>query len=480
MKYVAVLHYLEGEVMDWKSIISKDEDDKDKTKVLPETIAELENEKLIQMNIIPMMEEIIQVLGIQQGGRDSVKIKTWLIIIEDALTSLGDLDTKTSNEIHEIKTSGGFEDYFERGRKHYIPGANTTMEMIFINKLINYETKNPGSLQKILVGLSRNLGMAKKFVNLAPAFNIKIKWNPEDYTFELRIGDYWKEVGLRELFNETGPKSVHDCDLIRYKEGTSTMCIQGEGSATVFDMELVTLYTVAGQIDLSNSGDLGQWAEHWVYLTSKGIPVDAWETDSIGVDFKLEFDDPNDAMRFRRWKMEPLHAKYNKSARAFRRRRGQSNDVLFPEGVQYSDKYSLDWDNQEMSEVKPYHWGMSVKDHVAKFGDITDPKYKDFTNFKHWNKSEILEAEIVRDDEDDEDDDYSFLDEESRVERLNELYPEMTEQEQDEIEERVVRENPNASEDELINLLADAIRRFNVDRRVRNYFDDIGWDETEE
>ena len=455
--------------MDWKSIISKDENDKDKTKVLPETIAELENKKLIQMNIIPMIEEIIQVLGIPSH------LKIWTIIIEDALTSLSDLDTKTSNEIHEIKVSGGFEDFFERRTNHYTrennPLPNTSMEMIFINKLINYETKNPGSLQKILVGLQRNLGMAKKFVNLAPVFNIKITWEP-DNSFELRIGDYWKEVSLRGLFNETGPKSDHDCELIRYKSGESTLCIQGEGTATVFDMELVTLYTVAGQTDLSNTGDLAQWAEHWVYLTSKGIQVDAWETESIGVDFKLEFDEPEDALRFRRWKMEPLHAKYNKSARPFRRRRGQSNDVLFPEGVQYSDEYSFDWDNQQMSEVKPYHWGMSVKDHVAKFGDITDPKYKDFTNFKHWNKSETLEAEIVRDDEEES--------EESRMERLNVLYPEMTEQEQDEIEERVVRENPNASEDELINLLADAIRRFNVDRRVANYFDSIDWDETEE
>ena len=468
--------------MDWKSIISKDEDDKDKTKVLPETIAELENKKLIQMGIIPMMEEIIHVLGIQQEGRDSVKIKIWLIIIDDALTSLSDLDTKRAEEISEIKVSGGFEDYFGGRTNHYtyagsVGGPNTTIETIFINNLINYESKNPGSLQKILVGLQRNLVMAKKFVNLAPVFNIKIEWGGESKSFILSIGDYWKEVSLRGLFNETGPKSVHDCDLIRYKEGTSTMCIQGEGTATVFDMELITLYMVAGGAGLSGamqvSGDLAQWVEHWVYLTSKGIKVDAWETESIGADFKLEFDEPEDALRFRRWKMEPLHAKYNKSARPFRRRRGQSNDVLFPEGVQYSDKYSLDWHNQEMSEVKPYHWGMSVKDHVAKFGDITDSKYKDFTNFNHWNKSEILEAEIVRDDEEEES-------EESRMERLNELYPEMTEQEQDEIEERVVRENPNASEDELIDLLVGAIRRFNVDRRVANYFDNIDWDETEE
>jgi hypothetical protein len=105
---------------------------------------------------------------------------------------------------------------------------------------------------------------------------------------------------------------------------------------------------------------------------------------------------------------------------------------------------------------------MSLKDHVAKFGDITDPKYKDFKDFKLWKDPEILEAEIVRDDEEESAG--------SGIERLRELYPEMTEQEQDEIEERVVRENPNASEAELLNLLVDAIRRFNVDRRVANYF----------
>ena len=127
--------------MDWKSIISKDEDDKDKTKVLPETIAELENKKLIQMGIIPMMEEIIHVLGIQQEGRDSVKIKIWLIIIDDALTSLSDLDTKRAEEISEIKVSGGFEDYFGGRTNHYtyagsVGGPNTTIETIFINNLI--------------------------------------------------------------------------------------------------------------------------------------------------------------------------------------------------------------------------------------------------------------------------------------------------------------------------------------------------------
>jgi len=194
-------------------------------------------------------------------------------------------------------------------------------------------------------------------------------------------------------------------------------------------------------------------------------------TDTVDDIEPLEFDEPEDAMRFRRWKMEPLHARYNKSARPFRRRRGQSNDVLFPEGVKYYDTHAFDWDGREMNEVFIHNWGMSLKDHVAKFGDITDPKYKDFTNFKLWKDPEILEAEIVRDD------DYSFLDEDNRIERLNELYPEMTEQEKDEIEERVIRENPNASEAELLNLLVDAIRRFNVDRRVRNYFDNLDYDD---
>ena len=117
-----------------------------------------------------------------------------------------------------------------------------------------------------------------------------------------------------------------------------------------------------------------------------------------------------------------------------------------------------------MAEVFVYNWGMSVKDHVAKFGDITDPKYKDFTNFKLWKEPEILEAEIVNGDEDEE---------RNQIERLNELYPEMTEQEQISIERQVISENPNASEAELLDLLVGAIRRFNVDRRVARYYDDL-------
>ena len=392
MKLVAVLHYLEGEVMDWKNIISKDED----TEVLDEGLV-----NKIKTEILPNLKEMIDVLGI---SKDLITLHR---IINSAEATISNIQGKTEQEIDEMSKSGYFQ-FLKTLPTNYMYNTFVNADAVITNALLQYEELRPNSIDRIANALERNIDMAKKFINLAAAMQIKVDW--VDNQFRLSVGDYFKDVSIETIFDESGPEFVYECNLIRVRDRPrDVICLQqgSESRATGFDMELSSMATISAALktNLGNTlGDIGHWIDYWIYLTSKGFQVDAWEQEDNPDITRLIFDKSIDAERFRRWKMEPFHKKYDKSSRPFNRRRGQTNDVIFPKAIEYYDDKMYIPYARDYNEIDVSNWGLSVKEHVAKFGDIDSNEYKDFSNFKLWREPEpepeIVDAEIV--DEDDE------------------------------------------------------------------------------
>ena len=378
--------------MDWKNIISKDED----TEVLEEDeglVSKIKNE------ILPNLKEMIKVLGIPE------ELNILHMIIDSAEATLSGIQGKTEQEVDEMARSGYYQ-FLKTLSSNYLFGPFGNADALITNALIEYEELKPNSIERIANALERNTEMAKRFIDLAAAMQIKVDWHQNE--FRLSVGKYFKDIGIDKIFDESGPEFVYECNLIRFSDRpTDVICLQqgSESRATGFDMELSTMATISAALktNLGNTlGDIGHWIDYWVYLTTKGFEVDAWEEEDNPDITRLIFDKSSDAERFRRWKMEPFHKKYDKSSRPFNSRRGQTNDVIFPKAIEYYDDKMYISYARDYTEVDVSNWGLSVKDHVAKFGDIDSNEYKDFSNFKLWREpeSEILQAEIV--DEDDE------------------------------------------------------------------------------
>ena len=381
--------------MDWKNIISKDED----TEVLDVDeglVSKIKNE------ILPPLKEMIQVLGIPE------ELSTLHMILDSAEGTLSNIQGKTDEEVNDMARSGYYG--FVQNNDYLFEPRGRNVDDIIIEGLIEYEELRPNSIERIANALDRNKEMAKKFINLASAMQIKVEWRRSEFT--LSVGNYYKNVHISTIFDESGPEFVYECNLIRVRDRPQdTICLQqgSESRATGFDMELSTMATISAALQANlgkTEGIIGHWIDYWIYLTSKGFEVDAWEQeDNVNIT-RLKFEKSIDAERFRRWKMEPFHKKYDKSSRPFNRRRGQTNDVIFPKAIEYYDDKMYIPYARDYNEIDVSNWGLTVKDHVAKFGDIDSNKYKDFSNFKLWKEPkpepepEILEAEIVeRDDE---------------------------------------------------------------------------------
>ena len=278
--------------MDWKNIISKDED----TEVLDVDeglVSKIKNE------ILPPLKEMIQVLGIPE------ELSTLHMILDSAEGTLSNIQGKTEAEVNDMARSGYYG--FVQNNDYLFEPRGRNEDDIIIEGLIEYEELRPNSIERIANALDRNKEMAKKFINLASAMQIKVEWRRSE--FRLSVGNYYKDVHISTIFDESGPEFVYVCNLIRVRDRPEdTICLQqgSESRATGFDMELSTMATISAALQANlgkTEGIIGHWIDYWIYLTSKGFEVDAWEQeDNVNIT-RLKFEKSIDAERFRRWKM---------------------------------------------------------------------------------------------------------------------------------------------------------------------------------
>ena len=170
--------------MDWKNIISKDED----TEVLDVDeglVSKIKNE------ILPPLKEMIQVLGIPE------ELSTLHMILDSAEGTLSNIQGKTDEEVNDMARSGYYG--FVQNNDYLFEPRGRNVDDIIIEGLIEYEELRPNSIERIANALDRNKEMAKKFINLASAMQIKVEWRRSE--FRLSVGNYYNDVHISAIFD---------------------------------------------------------------------------------------------------------------------------------------------------------------------------------------------------------------------------------------------------------------------------------------
>jgi len=190
MGQLVVIKYLKGELMNWENMLRKDEEDiSEYTDWLPMGVEPfktmdhskfVEDIKFIEDNILPKVVGIINTLGIK-----SFKLELIYNILSDAHRSISGLANKRGWDIMGIKRRARIGTNYSEP-SHEITTIRGFKKRI-VGKLLQLAGESIVNLETINTGLTRNLTMAEKFINLAKGFDIEATW--EEHGFNLRTGN---------------------------------------------------------------------------------------------------------------------------------------------------------------------------------------------------------------------------------------------------------------------------------------------------